>query len=48
MHKQKDKVGNFEALKAKEEDLNGQILMKDVTIGNLKQTLNELHQDKNR
>lgn len=48
MHKQKDRAGNFEALKAKEEELNGQLLMKDVIIGNLKQTLNELHQDKNR
>lgn len=40
MHRQREKIANYEILKAREEDLNGQVLMKDVTIGNLKQTIN--------
>ena len=36
----------YDFLKEREEELNGQLLMKDVTIGNLKQTINELHQEK--
>ena len=46
LHKQKDKSSSFDVLKSREEDLNGQVLMKDVTIGNLKQAINELNQEK--
>jgi hypothetical protein len=40
IQKQKDKISNFETLRGKEDDLNSQILLKDLQIGNLKQSLN--------
>jgi chromosome segregation ATPase len=46
--KQKEKSANLEALKGKEEDLNGKILSKDLLIGNLKQTIQDLSSEKSR
>lgn len=46
--KQKDRISTYELLKAKEDDLNSQLLTKDVLIGNLKQVINELQQEKNK
>lgn len=46
--KQKEKISYYEVLKAREEDLNGQISMKDMLIGNLKSTINELSQEHNK
>jgi len=46
---EKDKESaNLEALKGKEEDLNGKILSKDLLIGNLKQTIQDLSSEKSR
>jgi chromosome segregation ATPase len=39
---------SLEGLRAKEEEINSQIISKDVLIGNLKQALNEMQIDKNR
>jgi chromosome segregation ATPase len=41
-------VTNYDVIRAREEELNSQVLTKDVTIGNLKSMINELQQDKNR
>lgn len=38
----------MDVIKAKEEELNGQVLMKDVLIGNLRQAINELQQEKSK
>ena len=44
----KEKIVSLEGLRAKEEEINGQMLSKDILIGNLKQSINDMQVEKNR
>ena len=44
----KEKIVSLEGLRAKEEEINGQLLSKDILIGNLKQSINDMQVEKNR
>lgn len=44
----KEKIVSLEGLRVKEEEINGQLLSKDILIGNLKQTINDMQVEKNR